>query len=149
MKRKILVIYLCTLLLIPLFASTAIANDPPLPPTIDGPKSVEPGKSYEFEFCGEDPNGDDIQICVDFGDGSGNACYGPFPSGTCMKLDHIFETEGTYTITAYCTDIPHQTNSDDTTFTVVVEKSKSRNIHFGIFLQFLKNFPLINYILGL
>lgn len=149
MKRKILVISLFMLLMIPLFASTAIANDPPFPPEIHGPTTVRPGKSYEYEFCGEDPNGDDIQICVDFGDGTGSACYDPIPSGTCMKLDHTFETEGTYTITAYCTDVPHGAESEDTTFQVVVEKGKSRIIPFSFFLQFLKNFPLISYILGL
>jgi hypothetical protein len=148
MKRKIIVVYLCMLLIIPVLASTAIANDPPLPPTIDGPATAKKGQTYEYEFCGEDPNGDDIFICVDFGDGTGNACYGPFPSGTCMKLDHTWETVGTYTIISYCTDI-HEAESEDTTFQVVVTKSKSRFMEFSFFLQFLKNFPLISYILGL
>jgi hypothetical protein len=135
--------------MIPLFASTAIANDPPLPPTIDGPAKVNVGQSYEWEFCGEDPNGDDIQICVDFGDGTGNACYGPFPSGTCFKLDHTYETAGSFTIVAYCTDIPNQAESEETTFQVVAEKDKSKNIQFGFFLQFLKHFPIFQYLLGL
>ena len=148
MRKKMICLTLVMLLMIPLLSLTAAANDPPLPPTIDGPKTVKVGQTVEYEFCGEDPNGDDIQICVDFGDGSGNTCFGPFPSGTCIQLEHTWEAEGTYTIVAYCTDI-HEAQSDDTTFDVAVEKGRSRFIQFSFILQFLKNFPMICYLFGI
>ena len=90
MKKKMICLTIAMLLMIPLFSltATATANNPPLPPTIDGPPTGKPGTTYEYEFCGEDPDQDDIIICVDSGDDTGEICVGPFPSGTCIKLTH-------------------------------------------------------------
>jgi len=148
MRKKMICLAIAMLLMIPLFSLVAAANNPPLPPTIDGPSSGNPGRTYEYEFCGEDPDQDDIIICVDWGDGSGEICVGPFPSGTCTKLTHAWSTEGTYTINAYCTDI-HEAKSDNTTKSISIEKSKNRFIQFNFILQFLQNFPMIRYLLGL
>ena len=148
MRKRLLCITIVMLLMVPLLSLTAVANDPPLPPTIDGPPSGTVGTTYEYEFCGEDPNQDDIVICVNWGDDTGTACFGPFPSGTCIQLTHAWEAEGTYTITAYCTDI-HEAQSDNATFQVQIKKSRDRFLEFDFILQFLKHFPIICRFLGL
>ena len=148
MKRKMICLIVIMSFMIPLFSLTAAANDPPLPPEIKGPSSGKVGQPIEYEFCGEDPNGDDIQICVSWGDGTGETCYGPFPSGICIKLEHTWTEIGSYTITSYCTDT-HEAKSDNTTKSISIEKSKNRFIQFNFILQLLQNFQMIRYLLGL
>jgi hypothetical protein len=44
-------------------------NQQPLAPEIDGPSSGKPGTQYTFDFVTTDPDGDDIDYYVDWGDG--------------------------------------------------------------------------------
>ena len=147
MRKKIICFSIAMLLMIPLLSFTAAAdNNPPDPPTIDGPTSGKTGTTYTYQFCGYDPDLDDIIICVQWGDNTGEVCYGPFPSGTCIDLDHTWTSQGTYTISAYCTD-SHEAKSD--TATLRVTMPRARLVQFGFILEWLQNFPLISYILGL
>lgn len=79
-------------------------NNPPNTPTITGPQNGEVGTEYTYTFCATDPDGDDVFYCIDWGDGSGEICIGPYPSGTCVESSHIWAEQGTYLIKAKARD---------------------------------------------
>jgi len=113
-------------------------NNPPSTPTIDGPSSGTTGVEYEFQICSTDPDGDDITYCMDWGDGAGEVCLGPFTSGTCLTEKHTWSSDGTYTIKVKARDI-NQAESDWATLEVKMPKSKP---YFNtLFYQFLENHP--------
>ncbi len=146
MKKKILGILVCLTMLMPALSMTAIANEPPSAPDIDGPTSGKPGTSYDYGLCSEDPEQDEITYCVEFGDGSGEVCAGPFPSGTCATVSHTWSSQGTYTITVTAKD-SNGAESDPSTLSVTMPRN--RLIQFNFVMQFLQNFPILRYILGL
>ena len=143
-KFKILII--CLILVIPAVTAKTAYNNPPDKPTIEGTSSGKVGTSYDFDFCSSDPDGDDLYYCVDWDDGSGEVCFGPFPSNTCIIESHTWDSKGTYSIKVKARDV-NQAESDWTTFSVSMPKNKSINI--PLFLQsFFQLFPIINKILN-
>ncbi len=98
MKKKIIILGICLTLLIPVLSISASANSPPETPSIQGPTSGKAGKELTYEICSSDPDGDDIYYCLDWGDGSGEICIGPYPSATCITQSHTWSSDGTYTI---------------------------------------------------
>ena len=52
--------------MIPLIKATA--NEPPTTPEIEGPTSGKAGVAHTYGLCSEDPDGDDITFCIDWGD---------------------------------------------------------------------------------
>ena len=104
MKTKKICILCCLILLIPIISTTAAANQPPTAPTIDGPPSGNSGVQYTYGFCSEDPDGDNVTIIVNWGEGVGDVSYGPFPSGVCGTATHIWSKKGTYIIKAKASD---------------------------------------------
>jgi len=132
--------------MVPLFSMTAIANSPPSAPTIDGPSSGSSGTSYTYGLCSSDPDQDEITYCVDFGDGSGEICVGPFPSGTCAQVDHTWSSQRSFIITATAED-SHGAKSDTSTLEVTMPRYKL--IQFSFILQILQNSPILKLLIGL
>ncbi len=148
MKKKLVCIYICTLLIIPLFAVTVSANEPPTIPDITGPTSGKKGDVLEYTFVSTDPDGDDISYCINWGCGDPEICIGPFPSGEEQVSSHTYGV-GDYTIQIKALD----TNGAETewkTLDISVPKIKTFNTPF---LTFLENHPhlftLLRQILGL
>ncbi len=124
MKKKIIGILVCMTLMIPALSVTAIANEPPTAPDIDGPTSGKPGVEYPYNLCSTDPDGDDIFYCIDWGDGSGEVCIGPYPSGVCPPpVSHTWSEQGIYIIKAKAKDT-HDAESEWSTLEVTMPKSK-------------------------
>jgi hypothetical protein len=82
---------------------TVVGNQPPGAPTIDGPTTGDIGIPYDFIFNAVDPDGDDVKYFIDWGDGDTDET-GLNPSGTDVILSHSWDTESTFTITAYAQD---------------------------------------------
>ena len=147
MKKKLLCIYICTLLIIPLFTATVSANEPPAIPNITGPSSGKEGAELEYTFISTDPDGDDISYCIQWGCDDPEICVGPFPSGEEQSKSHVY-AEGDYTIKIKARDT-NGAESNWGTFEISVPKCKISNP----FLQFLENhphmFPLLRHLLGL
>jgi len=114
----------------------AYINAPPNKPSIEGPNSGKSGTKYEFDFCTTDPDGDDVFYCIDWGDGSGEICIGPFPSETCVTEEHTWSSDGTYNIKAKASDI-YDAESDYTIKSIKMPKNKA--IQMSPFLNFLEN----------
>jgi thiol-disulfide isomerase/thioredoxin len=83
----------------------AMGNLPPNAPTIEGPTTGKKGEEYEYTFTVEDPNGDDVYLWVEWGDGSVIEWSGPYKSGESVQFSHKWTEQGTYTIRAKAKDI--------------------------------------------
>jgi len=150
MKRKILVIYLCTLLMIPLFASTAMANEPPTAPQIDGPTSGKAGEPLTYTFTSIDPDGDFISYFVRWDwscCASENSDF--VPSGEPVSMSHTYSRKGTYSIRVMAKDI-NQAESNWSVFKVTIPRTRSTTniVWYQLFLDLFPNaFPLLRLLL--
>ncbi len=75
---------------------------PPL--LICGPTQGHPGWEYEYTFYLYDPEGDELWIKIDWGDGEETPWLGPYESGDNVTLSHIWDCEGAYCIRAKVKD---------------------------------------------
>lgn len=140
MKRKILVIYLCMLLMIPLYASTAMANEPPTPPIIDGPTSGKAGELLNYTFTSTDPEGDDISYLVRWDWACGGSETSDFvPSGEPVSMSHTYNSKGTYSLRVMAKDI-NQAESNWSEFEVTIPRTRSISN-----MQILRLFDLFPY----
>ena len=144
--KKIKILIICLILVIPVVTAEAAYNNPPGKPNINGPSSGKARTDYDFDFCSSDPDGDDLYYCVDWGDESGEVCLGPFPSNTCITESHNWTIDGTYTIKAKARDV-NLAESDWATFEVSMPKSKVINLN--VFLhRFFQHFPFFEKIIN-
>ena len=143
MKMKKIIVITCVMLILPLLSTLAAANQPPSAPEIEGPTSGNAGTQYTYGFCSTDPDGDNVTICVNWGDGSGDVCFGPFPSGVCATAVHIWLKQGTYTIKAKASD--GQLESDWSTLEITMPRGKF--FHSFIVSHLLERIPNIFTIL--
>jgi hypothetical protein len=75
------------------------------PPTIDGPTEGEPLEEYEFTFVTEDPEGDDVQIHIDWDDGTFEDWDEWYQSGEVVTISHTWDEDDRYDIKAESKDI--------------------------------------------
>jgi hypothetical protein len=141
------------LLIIPILSTTAIANDPPAKPSIDGPTNGEPGIEYDFIFMSEDPDEDNVYYYVSWGccgQGHDYHKYGPYDSGVETTISKIYTEEKNYVISAYAQDI-NGAKSDVTTFDFKMprERSSYNNRIIELFEFFMGRFPFFCTLFGL
>ena len=152
MKKKLIGIFVCMLLLIPIFSTTVVADDnnPPNPPKIRGSTSVKVGETYTCEITLTDPDQDDVMfnLEVDFGDEVIHydcGCGDSWQNGTVIAVSHKWENPGSYGITARVEDASGNWSEWSDPFIVIVTKPKNRAINIP-FLNWLQNhlnmFPL-------
>jgi len=65
-------------------------NHPPNRPDIDGPLFVAAGVPTKFTFTTVDPDGDDIYLWINWGDGATEEWIGPYPSGEEVERWHTY-----------------------------------------------------------
>lgn len=92
--------------------TVGIRSHPPSKPKITGPSSGVPGEIYEFKFVSTEPDGEQIEYKVDWGDGDIVEWFGPFESGEEITLTHSWEEKGSYTIHAKARDKPNDEESE-------------------------------------
>jgi PKD domain-containing protein len=109
-------------------------NSAPSTPSINGPNSGKAGENHEYKFQSTDPEGDNVFYCIDWGDGTGEVCIGPFASGIQATASHTWSSQGDYTIRAKAKDI-HDAESDWATLEVTMPKNK-QYMPLGIILAF-------------
>ena len=168
MKRKIICLFLCMLLLGTIMSCTAVAtklekeeeniikeNLPPDAPTVTAPVEVQRGKFFDVKVVTTDPEGDDVYYKFDI-NGHSFGWRGPFPSG----VEHIEKNlklvvpAGSYTMGVQAKDI-HEATSD-WTYVEIYVKAKSKGIeaiNALLFIKFLEKhpsmFPLLQLLLRL
>ena len=148
MKKNIIVLSIFILMMLPAINSTAALNNSPEVPHIEGPPSGKAGEQIEYGFCSQDPDGDEISYCIDWGDESGEICIGPFPSSACIYQKHTWTSDGTYTIKAKARDI-NGAESDWATLRISIPKTKQMNLYQSFIQRILFCFPFLSEILNL
>ena len=132
--KKIIILSILMMLIIPLLATTAAANNPPVNPTIEGPTTGESGVEYTYHFRSIDPDGDNINYRIRWGDESNEEYIGPFASGASLLRGHTFEEDGTYTIMVKAQDM-YGAESDWTTLEVSMPKDTVRLPFFQMIME--------------
>jgi len=130
------------------FAESLPSNSPPTSPEINGPSVGKVGVLYNWTFLSTDPEEDNINYYVDWGDGCcGGKYYGPYPSGQEVTINHTYEQKNTYLITAYAMDLLGD-KSPDSVFEVVIstEKTVRNTIMERLFVRLLNSLSLLKYI---
>jgi hypothetical protein len=120
-------------------------NSPPNVPTIQGPTSGTAGTPYTYTFSSIDPDGDDVYYCVNWSDGTGEVCTGPFPSGQPVTASHTWTEPGTYLIKIKAHDT-YDAESDTGTYEVTIGEAPSMQIAiaggFGVKATITNNGPI-------
>ena len=120
-------------------------------PEITGPSNGKIGTTYTYEIYTVDPQDEDVYIFIDWGDGTEINWDGPYSSGDTVDFDHIWDTEGEYTISVQAKDINGK-ESDYTTFPVTMPKGKFGNnnlLAFDFLNFYLRSSSLFKLILEL
>jgi hypothetical protein len=124
-----------------------IGNVPPNTPTIRGRVNGETGVEYQYTFNTTDPNGDDINYFIDWGD-TNTEWTGNYPSGIDVKANHSWSERGNYTIKAKAID---GDGAESEWGFLEVTMPKNMAYKFNIFKWLWKvlfyAFPVINYLL--
>jgi len=87
-----------------IYIGSATGNEPPNAPTMKGPKNGDKDKKYDFTFSAVDPEGDNVYLFVDWGDGTDSGWVGPYNSAESVILSHTWSQEEKFTITAKAKD---------------------------------------------
>ncbi len=123
-------------------------NQPPDPPTIDGPSSGSPDTEYTYTIVTNEPDADEVYYYIDWDDGEIEDWFGPFGSGVPQTISHTWAEQGTYIIKAKAKDIS-DAESDWSEFEVEIPRNKA--VFKSYLLRFLDRFsnafPLIQRIL--
>ena len=113
-------------------------NLKPEPPIITGKINGKAGIEYEYRFVSNDPEGDDLNYYIDWGDN--NFSYvGPFESGEEISLTKMWVEQGTYNISAKAID-RYLDESDLTIIVINMPRIKTIDISF-IFNWFIDRHP--------
>jgi len=97
MKKKIIGIFVCMLIITTGFSFDVLAqqNNPPNKP--DTPSGAVSGKawvSYVYSSSTTDSDGDQIYYLFDWGDGNNSGWIGPYDSGDKCQESHVWVTPG-------------------------------------------------------
>ena len=111
--------------------------------TIDGPSHGKPGQLLTYTFNAENHDGYEVRFHIDWGD-KNEELTTYVPAGTEKKVSHIWDTQGTYTITAYGVDDTGD-SSYETTFTVIIPRSKVSSKL--LLLRILEELPFLQKLL--
>ena len=168
MKKKIVGIFVCMLLFVPILTvANTDFDQTPSTPIIEGSCTAEIGENCFYTVNSTDPQGDDLFYVVRYSDDpSFNLRGGPFKSGEkitfCHCWDDIYQDTNPFVIRVMAVD-EHDYESNwgklEVNITnVKVGKLNNNNYESNLlintpFLTFLENhprlFPLLRQILGL
>ncbi|KYK28803.1 hypothetical protein AYK20_06525 [Thermoplasmatales archaeon SG8-52-1] len=125
-------------------------NYAPIKPVIIGPTRGLPGEKYSFSFNTTDPEGEDVYLYIDWGDGTNSDWIGPYSSDEEVNLEHTWSTTKIYTIKAKARDV----NGDECEFSnhnINIPRSRmiSSQIIFRLLERFPNLFPIIRHLFNI
>ncbi len=112
-------------------------NNPPLTPTINGPSNGGIDTPLTFTFNSVDPDGDDVEYYIKWGDGYIENWVGPHASGLDLNITHTYIRKGSFTIEAKARD-SFDEESNWETFTITIPRDRVINRPI---LNWLQNYP--------
>ena len=95
----------------------------PLQPT--GKINGRINQEYTYKSMVIDPNGDDIYVLWDFGNGENSEWIGPYHSGEYISISYQWDTEGSYEIKLKAKDTHWQESEWSDPILVTMPKAKS------------------------
>ena len=118
-------------------AEESLAPSQPARP--DGETSGEINVDYTYTTTATDPDGDEIYLLFDWGDGTYSGWLGPYTSGQTVTATNSWTSEGDYQIKVKAKDI-HGVQSvwSDP---LSVNMPRNRVIHLPFFEKILERFP--------
>jgi len=123
----------------------ALPNTKPDLPTIQGPQQGENGEQLTYELSATDPDDDDVNFKIDWGDGMVSEWIGPYASGELVTVDHTWDEKGTYIIKVKCKDTDGA-ETDWVWLQVTLPKYKG---FFSFFYEWLfEQFPFLENLIG-
>jgi hypothetical protein len=125
------------------------ANRAPNKPTIDGPTEGKPDIEYDFIFKSVDPDGDNVKIIVEWGDGYDDETE-YIPSGTDVTLSHSWQIKKDYSIQATAIDgdgLESPISIHD--ITIPRTRTLSNTFLLQFFNLFPYAFPILRQLIGL
>ncbi|MDH7517461.1 MAG: PKD domain-containing protein [Candidatus Thermoplasmatota archaeon] len=122
-----------------------IKSAPPSKPLIKGPKNGKPGEILEYSFYSSDPDKQDIEYFIDWGDGDTTGWIGPYKNEETIKLKHVYSKKKVYTIRAKARDSVYGGESDWSTFSVSLPRTRSsfRSLLLERLMNLAERFPLL------
>ena len=105
---------------IELFESYQQQNLPPNAPTISGPDSAQVNESVTFTASATDPDGDNVAIRFDWGDGNISSWSSYVSSGQSVSMSHIWTSVGTYYVKAQAKDMNGVTSGWSSAHKIVI-----------------------------
>lgn len=82
-------------------------NPPDKPDRPDGPTSIKVGVEHTYTSSATDPDGDQVYLKFDWGDGDASEWLGPKTSGSTFSDEHSWDEQGYYDITCIAKDYPY------------------------------------------
>ena len=123
-----------------------IPNQPPNKPTIIGETNGAIQKSYNYTIQTTDPDQDDVQYLIDWGDNN-KTLNGFNQSGKKITISHIWDTKGIYNIKVKAIDYRYA-ESDWATLEVNMPKTHIYNPIIQKILKIFGLFPIFEKILN-
>ncbi len=124
-------------------------NQPPDAPSIIGPTTGKTNIELTYNFTVTDPEGDDVYLFVDWGDGTNTSWVGTYPSGTVIMKSHTWTKKGAYQIKAQGSDI-YGYPSEWTTLPISIPYSynlPTRPFLVKLFEHFPHAFPILRHLM--
>jgi len=132
------------------FTTTNATNNPPNTPIITGEINGTIQTSYDYTIRTTDPDQDNVEYLIDWGDNTNSEWIGPYNSDEMVIVSHRWDSKGTYVIKVKARDA-YFTESDWMTLTVTMpysyDKPISQLLEF-LFHRFPHTFPLLRHLLG-
>ena len=115
----------------------------PEQPTITGPTKGKPDTEYTYEFTAVDPQGDEIYLYIDWGDGTTSWWDGPYASGETISENHTWDEKQEYIIRARARDLDRN-EGQWASFEVSMSKHKAAWLPF---FEWFNQYPLLYQLL--
>lgn len=106
-------------------------NAPPYAPVINGTTDGFANVEYDYTICTTDPDNNDVEYFVDWGDGSSTSWFGPCSSGQETTASHQWTKTGTFQVKVKARDPYHEESPWSSTIYVKIV-SFNRAMMFGL-----------------
>jgi hypothetical protein len=127
-------------------------NLPPNAPDIDGPTQGRMNIYYIWSFTSTDPDNDNIEYYINWGDGTFQDWDGPYKAGKPVNFSHKYDYMGDFVIKAKARD-EFGNEGEYSELNVNIPRNRpyinNFDLLFWIFEHFPNISPLLRYLLGL
>jgi hypothetical protein len=128
-------------------------NNPPNKPSRpSGKLIVKLGSRETYSSSAIDPDGDQVLLLFDWGDGSFSDWLGPHDSGDTVESRHSWYQKGSFQIKVKAMDVLDAESVWSDPLIITVTKSRNKFFHTPLFSwleRYPSLFPLLRYLLGL